>query len=163
MPDLPQCKYSPFLKSKNIIGAAMQTGHARYCDLINPTHIDYSPEIARDYEKMSLQLMGMVPTIVSNPEEPKNNPGDKPGKPNNSGKPVDIEPPSRNTSVKILEDPEQHQRAYEAARDCPLRVETQLCCGGKGFKCGPNGTHPGQMTGMAICYPCSADRLGLKD
>ena len=57
MPDLPECSHSPLFRHRSINGAALTTGHKRYCDLINPEHPDYNPAIAAQYVSMSIELM----------------------------------------------------------------------------------------------------------
>jgi len=60
--DVEECNFHPIYHNPLIVGAAMTTGHKRYCDLINPKHPDYDPYFAKEYYSMSLYLMKPITT-----------------------------------------------------------------------------------------------------
>lgn len=163
MPDLKRCQFSPFLRDPEVIGAAMLTGHARYCDLINPRHKDYSREMAAFYVELSYLLNGKeAPATRPIPEKPRNWPEGLP-----EGR-VTIPPhpggggrkDGTSDLVELLSDPDDHMMVYEAARDCPFKVVSMTCC--RPDRCGPGGVHQGNPVTMAVCYPCSIGRLGVE-
>lgn len=175
MPDLPECIHSPFLNSNTLRGVALITGNARYCDLINPDHPNYNPGVARGYQMMSYLLMS-----ADDPKDKKlkekvkkiqddidreSIPISRNGVPREGPSSFDVEesPHHRKSSIgfKMLEDEQAHQQVYLSAINCPHRKQETSCCGPV-YRCGPEGTHPGQVVGMGTCYPCSVGRLGIQ-
>lgn len=177
MPDLPECKASRFRNSYHR-GAALITGNRRYCDLIDPDHPDYDPAIAADYDRMSAILDGREPDPLRvNPFRSQRMPLNwpkgimkiplRPDVPNpsnmelwprpgmNPGRSSDV----RKIQVRMFSDETTHQNVYKAAMSCEHRVEGNCCT--TPDKCGPDGVRPGETINIGICYPCSADRLGI--
>lgn len=180
MPDLRECKHSTFYRHKTIVGAAMATGHVRYCDLINPEHPDYDPRFVAAYRAMSLSLAGEeVPTehlppeveIPIRPEDFEGMPRPRPFVAEGSDKHPHKFPPLTAEEIKavewapdrpnwMLKDEEAHGVVYGAARDCPHRVVSGTCCDPD--RCGPEGVHAGRKVDISVCYLCSIGRLGLE-
>lgn len=164
MPDLPECTKSPFARSERFRGAAMITGHKRYCDLIDPEHPDYDPRIAAAYVDMSLQLAGGkgkgkgAPVAPGNPV---NWPGGPP-EPEGGNRPAvrpDV-PPRAAPVLATLDDANEHEATYKAATSCPHRVESKSCC--TPDRCGPEGVQAGKRIDIGVCYACQAARLGFR-
>lgn len=102
MPDLPECKFSPYLNDPVVKGAAMVTGIRRYCDQIDPDHPAYHPGALASYVRSTASLNGLpVPEIER----------------------VAIVMPAR---IPVAE----ASRLLKLARACPSRTAPQCGCAG---------------------------------
>lgn len=61
MPSLDGCDHDPFHDHPTIRGAALVTGHRRWCELMDPGHPDYNPRMREVYIRTTYHLAGMDP------------------------------------------------------------------------------------------------------
>jgi hypothetical protein len=148
---MPGCPTCPFRDHPTIRGAALLTGHARYCELIDPAHRDHDPRIDQSYRRLTADLLGLPPWEC----------GVTPGRPRRSHRPSAKPRAGRNprTTFVPIADDTAHRQVYDAAIGCPYRVESRNCC--TPDRCGPGGIHAGQKIGIGVCYPCTVGRLGI--
>lgn len=67
MPSLPDCDHDPFANHPTIRGAALVTGHRRWCELMDPDHPDYNPRVRDAYIRTTYRLAGMTPAPADFP------------------------------------------------------------------------------------------------
>lgn len=61
MPDLAGCDHSPFVDHPTIRGAALITGHRRWCEKMDPDHPDHDPRMRAAYIRTTADLNGLSP------------------------------------------------------------------------------------------------------
>lgn len=64
MPSRPECKVCPFRDHGTIRGAALVTGHARFCELLDVDSPSYNPDILDSYLAITANLNGLSPDDV---------------------------------------------------------------------------------------------------
>lgn len=173
---MDMCQVCPFRGHPTIVGASVKTGHTRFCQLLDPSHPDYNPFMEVVYREMTSGLNDVTPESCgvlttryikkTTPLEiPQERPGRRIPKPGEITRPIPrprpTQPHRASGGVRMLEDDQEHQRVYQSAKDCPHGKQDISCCGPV-TRCGPEGTHPGQVVGMGTCYPCSMGRLGIQ-